>query len=138
MTDTDRAFLAEHEELSKRFGGGEGPWIDGTPEGNKLWALSHGGPTLVSIWLSDAKPRVLNLAGEWHLQGTPTDVIPFWLDGVKTRKAFFLMKTSRGQFLASASTSPLYVGEVQKLGKLNPAAANPVPPRKRPLAAVSL
>lgn len=50
----------ELARMRERFGNGEGPWLEGTPEGTLLWDLTHKPwwyPRWLFFWVEDHKLR---------------------------------------------------------------------------------
>ncbi len=135
---TDDELLADFDELVKKFGMGESS-VEGTPEGNELWALTHQSPVVVSVRLSEGIAHAVNVANEAHFLAAPTNVIFFSFDGVKASNISAYLSTSVGELTASLSSARLYVGVEQQTGKLTlEMPPPPTPSGQRPLAAVLL
>jgi len=136
---TDEELLAEFHELVKEFGSGEGSWVDGTPEGNALWALSHGSPVVLQASFADQdKLPVVFSPSQGHWQVTATDVTYVLLDEVGSKNAGHFSTTALGELVGSAGSARLVVWAAQS-GNLNlVTAADSAPSQRRPLVAVSL
>jgi hypothetical protein len=63
---SDEQLFSEFEELRKEFGSGEGEWVDGTPEGNILWEVSHfDASSLLGAGFAFATREDYDLAEQW-------------------------------------------------------------------------